>query len=499
MIRVALGLLLISAAAQAQQPAVRDTTPPRIVLALPELVTTAMRRNVDLRVAEIGPRTATAELRAARAAFDPSLLVGSQLGREANDVLGVSPRTTQATTAHSATLGTVLPAGSRFALTLQNSRVSLSPFAFNSTVPFPVSHATGLSLAFTQPLLRGFGRAGTYGVVDGATFSVEAAQSRFERAADVTIATVERAYWILRQSEAVEIVLAQSVEASKAIWERNVALQARDVATVLDVLTSERGYATRQTQLWDATRQRIDAAEQLLFLVHGEEAHGAVLLQAPHVRTTSDAMAVPTVPSFDEAEALAMSRRGDVRAAEREVDADRRRVEQSRNQVRPRLDLTAAYGYGGLAPTLRFLSYPDSADVRTSNWSLGLTASFFQKNDAARAQHERAESALELSRLTRVATDNAVRGETRVAVRAVETARERFLRAGDVGRLAEREYTAAREGARLGLITTFQLLQYEEQLAQARLLVAEARFALELAGTEYRLATGASRAGYRLR
>lgn len=499
MTRAALAFLLISVAAQAQQPAPRDSSAPRIVLALPELVTTALRRNVDLRVAEVGPRTATAELLAARAAFDPSLIVGSELGREANDVLGVRPRTTQATTAHSATLGTVLPAGSQFALTLQNSRVSLSPFAFNSTLPFPVSHATGLSLAFTQPLLRGFGRAGNYGFVEGAAFSVEAAQNRYDRAADRTVAAVERAYWILRQSEAVEVVLAQSVEASKAIWERNVALQARDVATALDVLTSERGYATRQTQLWDATRQRIDAAEQLLFLVHGEEARGPVLLQAPRVRTTADSMAVPPVPSFDEAEALAMSRRGDVRAAEREVDADQRRVEQSRNQLRPRLDLTAAYGYGGQAQTLRFFQFPDSADVRNSNWSLGLTAAFFQKNHAARAQHERAESALEVSRLSRVATDNAVRGETRAAVRAVETARERFLRAGDVGRLAEREYAAAREGARLGLITTFQLLQYEEQLAQARLLVAQARFALELAGTEYRLAIGDSRAGYRLR
>lgn len=499
MTRAVLAFLLISAVAQAQQPAPRDTSAPRIVLALPELVTTALRRNIDLRVAEVGPRAATAELLAARSSFDPNLIVGTELGREANDVLRVSPRSTQASTAHSATLGTVLPVGSQFALTLQNSRVSLSPFTFNSALPFPVSHATGLSLSFTQPLLRGFGRAGNYGLVEGAAASVEAAQSRFERAADLTVAVVERAYWILRQSEAVELVLAQSVEASKAIWERNVALQARDVATALDVLTAERGYATRQTQLWDATRQRIDAAEQLLFLVHGEEARGAILLQAPLVRTTSDSMTVPSVPSFGEAESMAMGRRGDVRAAEREVDADRRRVEQSRNQLRPRLDLTAAYGYGGLAPTARFFSFPDSADVRNSNWSLGLTASFFQKNDAARAQHERAESALEVSRLSRVATDNAVRGETRAAVRAVETARERFLRAGDVGRLAEREYTAAREGARLGLITTFQLLQYEEQLAQARLLLAQARFALESAGTDYRLAVGASRTGLRAR
>ena len=467
-----------------------------VVLSLPVLVATALRNNIDLRSAELGPRFATSDLLAARGDFDPFLTLTTQRVRQANDVLHISPRATQTSDAGTASLGALLPTGSLFAVSLQNSRVSARPFAETASLPFPTSHASSLSLSFTQPLLRGFGRRGTYGLVDAASASVESARFRFDRAADVVVALVENAYWTLRQAESSEAILQQSVDASRAIYERNVALQARDVATTLDVLTSERGFATRETQLWDATRQRVDAAERLLFLVYGEETRGTLLQQAARVHTAPDSAEVPVIPTLEAAEAVAYAQRADAAAASREVESGRRRAEQTRSQRLPKLDLIAGYGYGGTAPTSRFLSFADSADVRSSSWTLGFNASFFQRNDGAVALDQRAHAAWEEARLTHVATVNAVSSEVRSALRALQAGKDRYLRASDVARLGEREYAAAREGARLGLVTTFQLLQYEEQLAQSRLLVSLTRFALEDAGTQYRLAVGDGRRGY---
>jgi outer membrane protein TolC len=492
------GISAPSAAQQAQAPpgAAADT----IVLSLPTLVATALRKNIDLRLAELGPRFATADLLAARAGFDPAFtlatLRGTQRGTQANEVLGISPNATQTSGANTATLGTLLPVGSQLALSLSNSSVSSDPFAATAVQPFPTSHGSGLSLSFSQPLLRGFGRAGTYGLVDAASVSVESARLRYARGADSVVALVERAYWTLRQAESDELVTRESVAASRAIYDRNVALQARDVATALDVLTSERSLATRETQLWEATRQRVDAAERLLFLVYGEDARDSTLLQAPRVHTAPDSAVVPVVPTLEAAETMAFAQRADAAAAGRDVEAGRRRVEQSRSQRRPQLDFVASYGLGGTSPTTRFLSFADSADLRSSSWTLGFNASFFWRNDGATAVDERAQSALQSARLAQMATLNAVRAEVRSALRALQTGKDRYLRAGDVARLGEREYAAAREGARLGLVTTFQLLQYEDQLAQARLLVSQARFALEDAGTQYRLAVGDGRTGY---
>ena len=487
------GLLLGASLAGAQQPA-----PPSdaVVLSLRELVTTALKNNIDLRGAELLPRLAGADLLAARGGFDPFFSIATQNGNVANDVLGNTSRVNQSAISNSATLGTVFPIGSQLLLQVRNSRLSSDPFIVSSTQPFQTSHGSSLNLALTQPLLRGLGRAGSYGAVDAATTSVDASRHRYDRSADITIANVERAYWTLRQAETNETVARQSVAASRAIYERNLALQQRDVATALDVLTSERGLATRETQLFDATRQRVDAADRLLFLVYGEDARGTALMQASRMRTSPDSATLPAIPTENEAVVLAFAQRGDAIAAARDVDAGRLRAEQSRSLRLPRLDLVAQYGYGGTAQASGFLNYGDTGDLRSSSWSLGLSTSLFQHNDAARAVDERAEATLDLARMARVATENVVRADVRSAIRALETGRDRFMRAADVGRLAEKEYALALEGSRLGLVTTFQLLQYEDALAQARLLGSQARFALEDAGTQYRLAIGAGRRVY---
>ncbi|CAN5586905.1 hypothetical protein BH09GEM1_BH09GEM1_20630 [soil metagenome] len=467
-----------------------------LVLSLPSLVATALRDNISLREASLGPRYATSDLLAARAGFDPTLALSTQRVSTADDVPGIRPQSSQRSDERLATLGVRLPTGSQLGLSFANNSISSDPFTKTSALPFPTSHASSLNLSFSQPLLRGLGRAGSYGYVDAARTAIEAAHYRFDRASDLLIATVEHAYWQLRQAESNESALRQSVEASRAIYDRNVALQARDVATALDVLTSERGLATRETQLWDAQRERIDAVERLLFLVYGDGAQDGMLAQSRVAHTVADSVIVPVVPTVAAAEEVAYAQRADAAAAVRDVEAGRRRASQTRSGRLPRLDLIGGYGYGGTAPTTRFLNFGDSANVRSSTWTLGLSASIFQRNDGAVALDQRAEADLETARLAQVSTINAVREDVRSAVRALQTGRDRYLGAQRVASLAEREYAAAREGARLGLITTFQLLQYEDQLAQSRLLLAQTRFALEDAGTLFRLATGEGRRGY---
>ena len=142
------------------------------------------------------------------------------------------------------------------------------------------------------------------------------------------------------------------------------------------------------------------------------------------------------------------------------------------------------------------MNYGDTGDQRTSTFSVGVSTSLFQHNSAAAAVDERVESTLELARRSQRATENAARADVGIAVRALTTGRDRYARARDVERLAQREYALALEGSRLGLITTFQLLQYQDALSQAGLLMAQARFALEDAGSQYRLAIGGGRRGY---
>lgn len=497
---LALLSMVVSSLAGAQQsgvvPRTAGTSGDTIIVSLRALVLTALRQSLDVRAAALLPQFAGADLLAARGGFDASLELATENIGASSDVVRTSPRTTESALANRATLGSVLPFGSQLALSATSSRSRLDPFAASASQPFATSRTSGLGFTLTQPLLRNFGRVGSYGAVDAAVASLDASRGRRDRGADVAVALVERAYWTLREAESNELVAQQSADAARAIFDRNVALQLRDVATALDVLTSERGLATRETQEMEATRQRLDAADRLLYLVYGEEARGRTMLDAARVRTAPDSLEVPSVPALDAAEAAALAQRGDVRAAVLEEEAGRRRARQARNQRLPRLDLTASYGTGGTAARSSFLDYGETGDRRSSSWSWGFSTSLFQRNDAARAADQRAATSLALAELSRMAAENAARADVRSALRALTAGRDRYLRARDVRRLAEREYALALDGSRLGLVTTFQLLQYEDALAQARTLVSQARFALEDAGSVYRLATGAGRAAY---
>ena len=490
---VTAALCLLAANMDAQGASRQGDT---LVLSLPALVGAALRNNTDLRVAALNPRIAESDMMAARAIVDPSLTLGSDLGTSANDVFGVSTHATQSTLDNSATVLALLPTGNQLSFSVRNSRLASDPLYRTSAAPFATNHVSTLGVSFTQPLLRGLGRTATMGNADAAAISVDAAQSRYERAADITVAQVERAYWTLRQAESNESVLRRSVDASRTIYERNVALRDRDVATTLDVLTSERGLATRETQLFEATRQRIDAADRLLVIVYGEGARLKAANEASRVRTAPDSVIVADLPSLDSAASLALAQRSDARAARRDFDASTRRVAFTHNQRLPRLDLVASYAYGGTSAASRFLNFGDSTDIRNSSWTLGLSTSIFQHNDAGSAVDQRARAEQEIARVNQVAAENVVLADVRAAVRGLQVEKARYLRARQVVDLAEREYSVAQEGARLGLVTTFQLLQYEDQLSQARLLVAQARFAIEDAGTLYRLALGDGRRAY---
>ena len=491
--RLTAALCLFAATLGAQGPSRPGDT---LLLSLPALVGAALRNNTDLRAAALNPRLAESDMLAARSVIDPSLTLGTDVGNTANDVFGVSSRATQSSLNNTATLLALLPTGNQLSFSVQNSRLASDPLYRTSAAPFATNHVSSLGLSFTQPLLRGLGRTGTMANIEATSISVDAAQQRYERSADITVALVERAYWTLRQAESNESVLRRSVDASRTIYERNVALRDRDVATTLDVLTSERGLATRETQLFEATRQRIDAADRLLVLVYGEDARNKAGSEAPRVHTAPDSVLVADVPSVDSAGSLALAQRGDARAARREYDASARRAAFTHNQRLPRLDLVASYAYGGTSAASRFLNYGDSTDIRNSTWTLGLSTSIFQRNDAGSAVDQRALAQQEIARVNQVATDNLVLADVRAAVRGLQVERARYLRARQVVDLAEREYAVAQEGARLGLVTTFQLLQYEDQLSQARLLVAQARFSIEDAGTVYRLAVGEGRRAY---
>src|SRR4051812_36735415 len=99
--RLAAAFLSLAATAHAQSATPRSDT---MVMSLPALVANALRNNTDLRAASFAPSLAESDMLSARALLDPAFSVGSDVGNSANDVFGVSSRSTQSSLVNTASV-----------------------------------------------------------------------------------------------------------------------------------------------------------------------------------------------------------------------------------------------------------------------------------------------------------------------------------------------------------------------------------------------------------
>lgn len=489
------GLLAIVQTLQAPDTSASSpaTVPPGIPL--PELVRTAIAHGIDLRIERLRPRLAGAELLAALSAFDPQISVSSGISNQSirADGLPMQPRENR-TTSYGAAWAGRLPTGAEYRLGFDGSVADDDPFD-PARAPFPSSYASGIAFGFTQPLLRGAWPGQATGQVRAAELGVDAASSRYARQVDVALSEVEIAYYGLAYAEAVEEVARLTLEGARATHQRNVELRELDLATELEVLSAERLVASREMALLQAERQVEDAREALVFLVWGDAAPEALTRVGPGIRTTTGALH-PPLPDLETPVDEVLTRRADVQAARLGVARAERELSLARNLRLPDVSLTGTVARSAVAPERQYLPLADSLGIRDLSWSLGLRLALPLRNRVADARIETAHAELEAARLALAAVENAAREEVLRARRALRTALERREKAQVMLDAATRLYEAADQAVRLGLISNFELLRYEEDLANARLFAVQVDYEVATAVTAVRLAEGSIAASY---
>jgi len=196
--------------------------------------------------------------------------------------------------------------------------------------------------------------------------------------------------------------------------------------------------------------------------------------------------------------------RPDYNRAKMDIEARNIMVKYTKNQVLPRVDLFGTIGTMGLGgrtneEALSFMGgngeestfwsrhWDDAADSMASgdyyNYAIGIKIEFPLGNRFAKSQYSRAK--VEAARAATFLKDleNTVINEVREAVRQVETDLERIDAAKASLRLAEEKLKAEEKKFEVGLSTTHDLLEFQDELARA-----ESREALSRADYEKSLA-----------
>jgi outer membrane protein TolC len=271
-----------------------------------------------------------------------------------------------------------------------------------------------------------------------------------------------------------------SVALAEKILAENRARVEAGVLPPIENLEAEVGLTQRERDLLEARRVYQDALDQL-----------AVLLNLPEGVEIADEELETTELSVNEEVGFqsALSRRPDLQQRLRRIERLEIERKVNRNQLLPGLDLGAGYGRKGLAEGYQDnLSSIEQDDL--NNWQIGLTLSYPLGNRQARNELARTELLMkgEYARWQQLREE--VRTEVRVAARQIEVNRKKIEVANRGRDLAEEKLRTLIKRKDVGLATTRDVLEGEEDLALARTDQIASLADYNRAVTEYLRVTG---------
>ena len=461
----------------------------------------AMSRNLDLQVGRFSIASADANIHSASGVFDPNLgaTVGGDWTRTpSTTVLEGSLVPEYRNTRYGIGIDGLLPSG-----TLWSADFGTTRFETNSTFYFlNPNWNSDLALAVTQPLLRGFGTLVTRSGIVVARNSRAQTVEAFEMLVIDTLRQVETSYWNLVAARRAVQVAEQSLSLAERLLSETQERVKVGTSAPIDLVQSEAGVATRRQALITA-RNVASNAEDALKTVLGFDQPAEWLT---HIETTQTYEFAPFLPDLAGSISTGLAERPEIRQQQLKTEILDYYVRLARNDVLPNLDLQAAYGWGGVGgkgetedpitgePIIVDDGFPDTMDQIVNrdfpNWRLGVQLGIPIGNNAAQGRLAEARFNHERSVVEMAALHQDIIAQVRIAVRALEDGAAAVEAAVASQQLAVRNLEAEQTKFDNGLSTNYQVLQIQEDLAQAELTLIRTYLDYRKANIGYRYATG---------
>lgn len=457
---VALSCLALSVDAQTTNRTHRDLRP----LSLEESVRLALEHNLSIRVSRHTPRIARFTLDASYNYYDPALAVTAQHQFQTSE-----------STVNFATGLQTFP-GDRTADSLSAGIVGATPWGLRYDIGGNINFLTSSSIfgytrrynadagiGLAQPLLRGSwidpGRAAIQ--INKKTLKVE--EYRLAEQVLRTIRDVEQAYFDLIAAQDQVKVQEKAVELADRLLAENKKRVEVGTMAPLEEKQAESQAATTRADLIDALA-RLGTAERVLknLITDNYEEWFPLRLQP-----TERLMAVREEFNLQASWLQGLTLRPDFNRAKKEVERQGIEVRLRKNQVYPALDLIGSYGRAGIDRAFGG-ALDDVRKDRLPRYSYGLQFSIPLWNRGARynlhASKERFEqledTLKQLHQTIIVEIDNAI-GVTRSSFERVGATRA-------ASEYAEAALSAEQKKYENGRSTSFNVLQLQEDLTQAR-------------------------------
>jgi outer membrane protein TolC len=448
-------------------------------LTLDEAISISLKKNLTIAEQNLLIRKGEAEVKVWEGEFDPAMGLRLERTKEKEATVSEIQSAEEDFFSYEASFGGKIRTGTEYELKYAGGRVKSSDTLFLTTNPY---YSSDLTLSFSQPLLKDFGKDVQESYIKVARKELEIARLNAEHKSEGIIADTADAYWELYFRRNEHKVTELSLElAEKILEEVETKIEAGTLAPV-EIYGAEAEVAVREERLVQTRKAVSDSEDALREVMNlGEWESDIVPVEA-----------LPEPGSVSMLDSLledAFMNRRDYKQVIMDYEAKRILSGFYKNQQFPDLDLIGSVGLNGLSG-----SYGDSLDDTYSgeyySWGVGLSISFPLGNRTAEGNYIKAKRDEEIAEIEVEKVKQAIMTGVREARRALELAKESIEASRRTRIASEKRLRAEEEKFRLGLTTLNDVLEFQENYSLS--LSSEKRAITDYARAETRLkrATG---------
>lgn len=437
-----------------------------VSLSLQDCIFFALKNNLDIVATRLVPQIKETEIIEAKSDFDPTA------------TLDISADRSETHTTSSATTGTFgsvqknydfdaglqqkFLTGGDYDLSFKNNRLETNRLPASQS-PNP-AYTSSLTYTLTQPLLRDFGIGVNRADILIAKNNKDISLEELREGVANTMTETEKAYWELVFALENLKVKELSLKRAEDLLETNETRMKAGSASQIEVLAAEAEVASRKQEVIIAQKMLSDVQDNLKVVTN--------LIQDPKL-WNFDIIPLDKPPleakeiNLVESVRIAFQKRPDYQMEKIDLKNKDIKIKVAKNEVLPTLDLKGSFGLNGLDR-----HYNDAFDEMSKgdyeSWSAGLSFEYPLGNRGARSKYKKRLLEKEKALIDFKNLEQRIMLEIREAVRGTNTDYKRVAAAETVRRLRERKLEAEEERFKEGLTTTHDILEYQEDLAEAQ-------------------------------
>jgi outer membrane protein len=468
--RTALLVLFVPLSAGQETPPASADSDRVLQLSLEDVLRIALQNNVDVEIERLNTERAEYEALGSWGAFDPIVSAtgtASRNERQGTSSLAGGDVVTDDDLVLNAGVSVPIRTGGRFDLSLDHTNAKTN----NQFAAFDVSTTDVITVALTQPLLRGAWSRYATATQRERGIALERQRQREREIEAGMLLDAYNAYWDLVSSLEELRVREVAVELGRQQLAQDQRRLEVGAGTEVDVLQAETNVAQREEQRLQAEFARRQARDDLRHVLSPRpDGDYTDFLDAwdwgIEPLTPLPAVARADDPEWRDSLRQAIDARPELEQLRLDIRTAETELARTASERLPQLDLDLS------SRSVGFDNEPRDAFNTAASWdfpssSAALTLSLPLGNRTARGAYRAARASLRAAMLAYDKAELDVLAGVRAAVRDVVYRRESAIAAAKSLDLARRQLEAEQTRQEVGLSTTFQVLQFQEDMAQA--------------------------------